>query len=64
MRVDAEQSGSVPTQRIKIWLDADLIEWFKPVLSSAEGAKQGGARGYQTAINAALRKVVDGERGK
>ncbi len=55
MRVDAEQSGSVPTQRIKIWLDADLIEWFK--------AQQGGVRGYQTAINAALRKVVDGERG-
>jgi hypothetical protein len=39
----------------------DLIEGFKPVLSSVEGAKQGGARGYQTAINAALRKVVDGE---
>jgi uncharacterized protein (DUF4415 family) len=34
----------------------DLIEWFE--------AKQGGALGYRTAINAALRKVVDGERGK
>ena len=43
-------------RQVTLRLDADLIEWFK--------AKQGGARGYQTAINAALRKVVDGERGK
>jgi uncharacterized protein (DUF4415 family) len=42
-------------RQVTLRLDADLIEWFK--------AKQGGARGYQTAINAALRKVVDGERG-
>ncbi len=42
-------------KQVTLRLDADLIEWFK--------AQQGGARGYQTAINAALRKVVDGERG-
>jgi uncharacterized protein (DUF4415 family) len=42
-------------RQVTLRLDADLIEWFK--------AQQGGARGYQTAINAALRKVVDGERG-
>jgi uncharacterized protein (DUF4415 family) len=39
-------------KQVTLRLDADLIDWFK--------AKQGGARGYQTAINAALRKVVDG----
>ena len=43
-------------RQVTLRLDADLIEWFK--------AQQGGARGYQTAINAALRKVVDGERGE
>ena len=43
-------------RQVTLRLDADLIEWFK--------AQQGGARGYQTAINAALRKVVDGERGR
>ena len=43
-------------KQVTLRLDADLIEWFK--------AQQGGARGYQTAINAALRKVVDGERGQ
>lgn len=42
-------------RQVTLRLDADVIEWFK--------AQQGGARGYQTAINAALRKVVDGERG-
>ncbi len=42
-------------RQVTLRLDADLIEWFK--------AQQGGARGYQTAINAALRKVVDRERG-
>ena len=44
-----------------IWLDSDIIAWFKPVLSIVEGAKQGGKPGYQTAINAALRKVVEDE---
>jgi uncharacterized protein (DUF4415 family) len=43
-------------KQVTLRLDADLIEWFK--------AKQGGARGYQTAINAALRKAVEGERRK
>ena len=38
---------------VRLWLDADVLEWFK--------AKQGGKRGYQTAINAALRKVVEDE---
>jgi BrnA antitoxin of type II toxin-antitoxin system len=42
------------TKRVKLWLDADVIEWFK--------AQQGGARGYQTKINAALRKVVEGAK--
>lgn len=42
-----EMSSAAPkvTKRIKIWLDADLIDWFKPVLSIVEGVKQGGARG-------------------
>jgi uncharacterized protein (DUF4415 family) len=44
------------TKTVKLWLDADVLEWFK--------AKQGGARGYQTAINAALRKVVEDEMRK
>jgi uncharacterized protein (DUF4415 family) len=33
-------------------IDADILDWFK---RHAEGG-----RGYQTAINAALRKVVEG----
>jgi uncharacterized protein (DUF4415 family) len=37
-------------KQVTLRVDADLLEWFK--------AKQGGARGYQTAINAALRKFV------
>jgi uncharacterized protein (DUF4415 family) len=41
---------------VTVRLDADVLEWFK--------AKQGGARGYQTAINAALRKVVEDEMRK
>ena len=43
-------------KQVTLRLDADLLEWFK--------AKQGGERGYQTRINAALRKVVEGERAK
>jgi uncharacterized protein (DUF4415 family) len=43
-------------KQVTLRLDADLIDWFK--------TNQGGTRGYQTAINAALRKVVEGERGK
>jgi uncharacterized protein (DUF4415 family) len=43
-------------KQVTLRLDADLIDWFK--------AKQGGARGYQTAINAALRGVVEGARRK
>ena len=42
-------------QQVTLRLDADILAWFK--------ARQGSARGYQTAINAALRKVVEGERG-
>jgi uncharacterized protein (DUF4415 family) len=40
-------------KQVTVRLDADVLEWFK--------AKQGGKRGYQTAINAALRKVVEEE---
>ena len=43
-------------QQLTLRLDADLVEWFK--------ARQGGKRGYQTAINAALRKVVEDEMRK
>jgi uncharacterized protein (DUF4415 family) len=38
-------------KQVTLRLDADLIEWFK--------TQQGGARGYQTAINATLRKAVE-----
>ena len=37
-------------KQVTVRLDSDILEWFK--------AKQGGKRGYQTAINAALRKFV------
>lgn len=43
-------------KQVTLRLDADLIEWFK--------TKQGGVRGYQTAINAALRKAVESEQDK
>jgi uncharacterized protein (DUF4415 family) len=43
-------------KQVTVRLDADILDWFK--------ARQGGARGYQTAINAALRGVVEGERRK
>ena len=48
-------------KQVTLRVDADVLEWFKPVLSIVEGAKQGGKRGSQTAINAALRKVVEDE---
>jgi uncharacterized protein (DUF4415 family) len=38
-------------KQVTVRLDADILEWFK--------ASQDGKRGYQTAINAALRKLVD-----
>lgn len=45
------------TKTVRLWLDTDLIEWFK--------THKGDARGYQTAINAALRRVVEAaERGE
>lgn len=43
-------------QQVTLRLDADILHWFK--------ARQRGKRGYQTAINAALREVVERERGK
>ncbi len=43
-------------KQVTLRIDADVIDWFK--------AQQGSARGYQTKINAALRKVVEGERAK
>jgi uncharacterized protein (DUF4415 family) len=43
-------------KQVTVRLDADVLEYFK--------AKQGGKRGYQTAINAALRKVFEEEMRK
>lgn len=43
-------------KQVTLRIDADVLEWFK--------AQQGGKRGYQTKINAALRQVVEGERRK
>jgi uncharacterized protein (DUF4415 family) len=43
-------------QQVTLRLDADVINWFK--------TKQGSARGYQTQINAALRKLMDAEQQK
>ena len=43
-------------QQVTFRIDADILEWFK--------ARQSGKRGYQTAINAALRKWVDEEMRK
>ena len=40
-------------QQVTLRLDVDLVHWFK--------AKNGGARGYQTQINAALRRYVEDE---
>ena len=40
-------------QQVTLRLDADLVHWFK--------AKNGGARGYQTQINAVLRRFVEDE---
>jgi len=39
-------------KQVTVRLDADVLDWFK--------AKAGG-RGYQTHINAALRKFVEGQ---
>lgn len=43
-------------RQVTVRLDADVLEWFK--------TKQGGKRGYQTEINAALRKVFEEEMRK
>lgn len=51
---ETPESRAVKTETMNIWLDADIIHWFK---SRAKGGK-----GYQTAINAALRKIVDEAR--
>lgn len=40
-------------QQVTLRLDSDLIQWFK--------INAGNARGYQTRINAALRKYVEDE---
>lgn len=52
-------SGAVPgrffrpvKQQVTLRLDADVLHWFKT---------HGGDRGYQTRINAALRRFVDQE---
>ena len=39
-------------QQVTLRLDADLLHWFKA---------HGGARGYQTRINAALRHFIEQE---
>lgn len=56
MDQETDRPPQMETKRVKLWLDACLIDWFK--------TQQVGARGYQTKINAALRKVVEGERRK
>jgi uncharacterized protein (DUF4415 family) len=43
-------------QQVTLRIDADILDWFK--------RRAKGGRGYQTAINAALRKVVEGGGGK
>ncbi len=43
-------------RQVTLRLDADVIAWFK--------AQQDGKRGYQTQINAALRRVVEQEQRK
>ena len=40
-------------QQVTLRIDADVLDWFK--------TKAGGARGYQTQINAALRRFVEDE---
>lgn len=40
-------------QQVTLRIDSDLIHWFK--------TRQDGGRGYQTRINAALRRVVEDE---
>ena len=37
--------------RITIWIDADILDWFR-AMADREG------RGYQTALNAALRQYT------
>jgi uncharacterized protein (DUF4415 family) len=56
MDQETDRPPQMETKRVKLWLYADVIEWFK--------AQQGGERGYQTAINAALRKLVEDEMPK
>jgi len=43
-------------KQVTVRLDADVLAWFK--------TQQGGARGYQTAINAALREYMAEELRK
>lgn len=43
-------------QQVTLRLDADIIDWFK--------RRKQGARGYQTEINAELRKLMEAGRGK
>ncbi len=43
-------------QQVTLRLDADVIDWFK--------RRKGNARGYQTEINAELRKLMEKERRK
>ena len=38
--------GGFGQKAVTLRVDADVLEWFKPVLSNVEGAKQGGKRRY------------------
>lgn len=58
-RVIPEPPESRGKTRITIRVDDDLVEFF---LSQAD--KSGGAVGYQTLINAALREYVEGTAPK
>ena len=42
-------------KQVTLRIDSDILHWFK--------THKGDARGYQTAINAALRKVVEEAKG-
>ena len=43
-------------QQLTLWLDADVVAWFKSHTKSSEG--------YQTRINGALREYVQGKTSR
>jgi uncharacterized protein (DUF4415 family) len=50
---NAEVGIPGPKQQLTVRLDTDVVDWFK-----------GQGRGYQTRINAVLRRFVDAQRAK